>query len=167
MADLWNLVSPFVAAGTAVWLARRQDRERVSCYVDWEYGWDDERGYSYEYLYVGIHNRSAARIVIRSIRILNGSFPRRAQEGTFLNYDDPMDLSFPYSIEPGAILKFAADEAMTRKIMAGMWRITKAANVLLRRPRLMVECVTTAGTRLRGSAEEALPWVERQAWARH
>lgn len=149
-----------------MWLARRQDRERVSCYVDWEYGWDNESG-PYEFVYVGIHNRSPARIAIRSIRLLNGAFPRRASEGTFLDYEDPRDLDFPYLIEPGAILTRPIDQVMVRKAMDQMWQSTKRANVLLRRPRLMVECVTTAGTRLRGSAEEALPWSERQAWAKH
>lgn len=162
--DFWNLVSPFVAALTAVFLARRQDRERVSCFVDTGYEWGDEGPYNW--LYVGVHNRSPHTIAIRSVRILDGGLVRLAKEGTALHYEDPFDLAFPYKVEPGQIRTMVLDKEAVQKVVKEAWRVTSIINLVLRRPRVVIECVTTAGTRLRASGEEALPWDERQRWAR-
>jgi hypothetical protein len=164
ISDFWNLASPFVAAGTAVFLARRSDRERVSSFVDWSFKWGEDG--PYDWLYIGIHNHSPHKLAVISIRFLSGGFPRKASEGTALYYEDPFDLSFPYSIEPGEIITKALDEEAARKIVADSWRITSFANRMLRRSRVKVECLTTAGTVLRASGEAALPWDERQRWAR-
>ena len=159
-------MSPFVAAGTAVWLARRQDRERVSCFVDWSYEYGDNESGPYEWAYIGIHNRSPHPIAIRSARFQTGGLRRTTVEGTTLAYEDPWDLGFPYRIEPGDIRTLMIDDSVARKIVHDAWRGMSLLNGLLKRPRVTVECVTTAGTRLHASAEEALPWDERQRWAR-
>lgn len=163
--DIWSLISPFVAASTAVLLARRQDRERVSCFVDWSFEIGDQEG-PYNFLYIGIHNRSPHKIAIRSVKLLSGGFARVATEGTALSYEDPFDLNFPYKVEPGEVKTLALDEEAATKLFASSSRCMNVINKILRRPRIMVECMTTAGTRFRGSAEEALPWDERQRWAR-
>jgi hypothetical protein len=164
-ADIWSLVSPFVAAGTAVFLARRQDRERISCFVAWGLEWDDERG-PFEWPYIGLHNQSPKTVAITSVRYLTGSFPRKAVEGTALMYEDPFDLDFPYKVESGQIRTVHLDEEMGKRIVADASRFWSWVNVLLRRPRIVVECVTTGGTKLKASAEKLLPWDERQRWAR-
>jgi hypothetical protein len=162
--ELWSLISPFVAASTAVWLARRQDRERVSCFVDTAYEWGEEGPYTW--LYVGIHNHSPHAIAIRSVKFLTGGIVRRAKEGTALDFEDPFDLAFPYRVEPGEIKTIALDGDAARKVVRETSPVLCHLNNLLSRPRVMIECRTTAGTRFKGSGEGAMPWDERQRWVR-
>ncbi|MGC6401181.1 hypothetical protein ACNI3Q_11455 [Sphingomonas sp. FW199] len=135
--------------------------------MGWTIDWDDVEDRPYEWPFVAIHNRSPHKIAVRSVRFLTGVFIKTVHEGTALAYDDPFDLSFPYLIDPGEIKTLQLDHQAAQKVLSRSSRISRVINFCARQPRLMIECVTTGSTRLRASAEELLPWDERQRWAKH
>lgn len=151
--------APFVAAGAALWIASLQRRERLSCFIS--YG-----GQFAETSFMGVHNRSAQTVAIIGVRYLSGGLWRVPREGTALDYEDPTDISFPYLIAPGEVLKLWLDEHQAKICAEAVtgWPLLFAR--LLRRSRVLVEFQSSAGTRYRTSGERILPWRDRVPWRR-
>lgn len=156
---LVSAIAPFVAAGAALWIASVQRRERLSCFIS--YG-----GQFADTSFVGVHNRSAQTVAIIGVRYLSGGLWRVRQKGTALDYDDPTDISFPYLIAPGEVLKLWLDENQAKICAETVTGRPLLIARLLRRSRLLVECQSSAGTCYRTSGEAILPWDDRVAWYR-
>lgn len=107
------LVSPVMAAGTALWVFRHQHREKLAASVGWtkinRYGIEDVAC-----LYV--QNRSATPLAVIKLDYRFGFLARIKSESTALYYDDPDDIVFPYEIQPGAIRSLLLDERQATKI---------------------------------------------------
>ena len=156
-----SLVAPFVAAGVALWIATLQQRERVSSFITWGYGPD----YG-EFTQIGIHNRSSQPIAITDIGYLYGVVFRTRAQGTALDYEDPLDLGFPYVVEPGEIRRLKLDEEQARRLANKIGFIRRFLARVFRRSRILIQCKTSTGARYRTSAEKALPWDEQLPWKR-
>ena len=173
MVDLAPLVSlassvigPFLGALAALHLQSRQHAERVSCFVDWSMDWDERDGPSSS-CYVGVHNRSTQPIAVHGLRyIRNGIFSTDPSEGTALMHDDPFDIGFPYLVQAGEIKSLYIDDEMASALLAKIGRARDLLSRITGRPRIFIEVRTTAGTRIRTSAEPALPWDRRLRSAR-
>jgi hypothetical protein len=155
------ILSPIIAAVTAIALFQRKEQERVHCTIEWRYiGHPDGE---YEDPFLVIHNRSDRSVAIKDLRYLTGAFWRRRSDHTALGYDDPEDIDFPYLVEPGKLKKIRLDEHQATRIAN---EVSAPARILSRagRPRIKVEAVTTAGKRIRVSAEGAIAWKKRPAW---
>jgi hypothetical protein len=59
------ILTPVLAAVTTLIVQRRQERERLSCFVDWRYSLDEDD--FYEYPYIGLHNRSTQPIAVHPL----------------------------------------------------------------------------------------------------
>jgi hypothetical protein len=153
-------VTALIATATTLLVQARQERERVSCFIDWRYsetpeGIDDNP-------YLGVHNRSAQPIAVHSARwVVNGFFMRRHIEGTALAFEDPFDLNFPYIVAPGAISSLVLDGHDAKRYAAKTTGIKAALFSFLGMHRILIEVRTTAQTRLLVPAEAALPWDTR------
>ena len=162
----WPLVqliaTPILAAMTTIWIQSRTTREVVSCFVDWEFDYDNERG-RIEHPYLGVHNRSTQPIAVHRVQFLrNGLFAQKQIEGTALLFEDPTDLAFPYMVKPGEIRILILDKDAARQVASEVAQPWKTIARIFGRPRVLLEVRTTADTRLVIAAERALPWTERQ-----
>ena len=81
-----------------------------------------------------------------------------------MDYEDPMDLSFPYRIEPGQLHGFILDQSKLRRVLGSVQR-SKIFD-RMRRSGIWIEIVTAGGNRRLIGGEEALPWRERPAWTK-
>jgi hypothetical protein len=156
-----SALAPFIAAGGALWLYTLQHRERVSCFLSHGYGRDHE-----EVTFVGIHNRSTQPVVITAVRYRYGVIVRRAAQGTAIDYEDPIDLGFPYTVQSGEVRLIRLDEHQARRLATQAGLAQRCVAWALRRSRLLVECQTTTGARYRTSGEKALPWLDQLPWKR-
>lgn len=157
------VLSPIIAAATAIILFQRKEQERVHCSIEWRYmGRPDGE---YEEPYLVVHNRSDRSVAIKDLRFATGALWRRRSDQVALGFDDPEDINFPYLVEPGKLRNIRLDEHLATKIADGVWA---PARLLSRvgRPRVKVEAVTTAGKRVRISAEDAIAWQKKPAWLR-
>ena len=155
------ILSPAIAAVTAIVLFQRKEQERVHCTIEWRYvGHPDGQ---YEDPFLVVHNRSDRSVAIKDLRYVTGALWRRRNDQTALGYEDPEDIHFPYLVEPGKLKNIRLDEHQATRIAD---EVTAPARMLSRlgRPRIKVEAVTTAGKRIRISAEGAIAWKKRPAW---
>ncbi|WP_230630548.1 hypothetical protein [Sphingomonas sp. Leaf37] len=75
----------------------------------------------------------------------------------------PKNIDFPYLVEPGKLRNIMLDEHQaTRAADETSW----LTHLLSRagRARIKVEAVTTAGKRIRISAEDAIAWKKKPTW---
>jgi hypothetical protein len=159
------VLTPILATITTLFLQKRQERERLSCFVDWRYKEYDD-GIE-EYAYIGLHNRSTQSIAVHSVRwVRNGVFARTPVKGTALEFDDPLDLAFPYLIAPGEIRSLRLNEEAAEMHATSANPITRAILILFNVHRILIEVRTTAQTELLVEAEGALPWSDRIRGAR-
>lgn len=155
------VLSPIIAAWTAIFLFQRKEQERVHCSLEWRYvGHPDGQ---YEEPFLVVHNRSDRSVAIKDLRFLTGVLWRKRSESTALGYDDPEDIDFPYLVEPGKLRNIRLDEHQATRLAD---ETSSLANLLSRigRARIKVEAVTTAGKRIRISAEDAIAWKKKPTW---
>jgi hypothetical protein len=155
------ILSPVIAAITAIVLFQRKEQERVHCTIEWRYVAHPDGQYEDPFLVV--HNRSDRSVAIKELRYVTGALWRRRADGTALGYDDPEYIDFPYLVEPGKLKTIRLDEHQATRIADEVWAPARALS-RLGRPRIKVEAVTTAGKRIRISAEDAIAWKKKPAW---
>lgn len=155
------ILSPIIAAITAIILFQRKEQERVHCSIEWRYvGHADGQ---YEEPFLVVHNRSDRSVAIKELRYLTGALWRRRSDHTALGYDDPEDIDFPYLVEPGKLKNIRLDEQQATRIADEVWMPARFLS-RIGRARIKVEAVTTAGKRIRVSAEDAIAWKRKPAW---
>lgn len=156
------ILSPIIAAVTAILLYEHKERERVHLAIEWRYV--DTIAGREERPFLVVHNRSDRSVAIRDMRFRTGALWRRRGDQTAFGYDDPEDIHFPYLVEPGKLIQLRLDEDQAVRLADG---VSAGARLLSRlgRPRIQVEAVTTAGKRIRTSAEVAIPWARRPTWS--
>lgn len=155
------ILSPVIAAVTAIVLFQRKEQERVHCTIEWRYiGHPDGQ---YEDPFLVVHNRSDRSVAIKDLRFIIGVLRRTRSEHTALGYNDPDEVDFPYLVEPGKLRNIRLDEHQAVRLAD---EVSWLARTLSRvgRPRLKLEAVTTAGKRIRISAEDAIPWKKKPDW---
>lgn len=157
--DIAQLLVSAFAPFVALWIANLQRKERLSCFISYGGQWGDTP-------FLGVHNRSTQTVAIIGTRYLSGGLWRRPVEGTALDYEDPIDIRFPYMITPGEVLKLRLDEHHAKRIAEAVTGRRLLAARMLRRSRVLVECQSSAGTRYRTSGEAALPWIDQVSWRR-
>ena len=155
-----------VATGTTLFVNARQERERVACFVDWRYVEDDHG--VHEYPYLGVHNRSPQPIAVHSVRYwLTGLLVYKPQEGTALEYEDPLELAFPYLVPSGEIRTLPLDAEQAGRLAEGVGGLKLSLFKALGTHRILVEVLTTARTRILVPAEGALPWSDQLPRSRY
>ena len=155
------ILSPIIAAATAIVLFQRKEQERVHASIEWRYVAHPDGQYEEPFLVV--HNRSDRSVAIKDMRYVSGVLRRVRSDSTALGYDDPEDIDFPYLVEPGKLRNIRLDEHQATRIAdeaSWLGRLLSRAG----RARIKVEAVTTAGKRIRISAEDAIAWKKKPAW---
>ena len=151
------VLSSCVAAATTLFVNARQERERISCFVDWKFVERDD-GFE-EFPYLGVHNRSSQPIAIHSVRFAKGGvFYRAPEQATALDFDDPTDLAFPYLVEPGKIRVLVLDGDQASRLANEPRGLKLRMLKWLGIQRISLEVRTTARTLLFIDAEGSLPW---------
>lgn len=155
------ILSPIIAAWTAIFLFQRKEQERIHCSLEWRYVAHPDGQYEEPFLVV--HNRSDRSVAIKDLRFVTGVLWRKRSDSTALGYDDPEDIDFPYLVEPGKLRNIRLDEHQATRLAD---ETSSLAHLLSRagRARIKVEAVTTAGKRIRVSAEDAIAWKKKPAW---
>jgi hypothetical protein len=159
------ILSPLIGALTAVWVYRRQLKERLSAAVIWRWGQDHLSGQQDEFPNLAVQNRSERPVVVTDFRFLQGVLWRSPQATTAMDYADPTDVNFPYVIEPGKLLHFRLDSSAARALLEERTALRRLLR-RLGRPALTVEIVTMSGVRVRANAEKAVEWKHRPEWLR-
>lgn len=157
-----SAVVPFIAAAGAVWLSSLQRKERISCTLTFGFG-GPEHG---ERTFLSVHNYGDKMVAISRINYVEGIVFRRRQVKTALEFEDPDDLDFPYPVDPDKIRHFMLEELYAKRIAEAVTAPRALLARILRRPRLLVECETTRGTKARIAAEQVLPWKDQATWTR-
>jgi len=128
--------------------------------------WDESEG-PVSHCYVGVHNRSTQPIAVHGLRyIRNGIFTENPSEGTALLHEDPFDIKFPYLVQVGEIKSLYINDKTASDLLIEVGKARDLLSRITGRPRIFIEIRTTAGTRIRTSAEPALPWDQRLRSAR-
>lgn len=157
------ILGPLAGVYTTLWTVRRGERVRFDAHVDWfDFGPNHPWG---ETPALYLHNKARDALVVTDIRFRTGIWIKRRRRGTALQYDDPMDLSFPYRVESGELMRLIlADHHVQKYAVVDPWRQRIAD--FLRRPTLWIEIVSATGRAKTIPAVRALPWKERPPWAK-
>ncbi len=162
--EIATLIAALLAATGPVvrlWEILRGDKERLNLHIDWvEFGPNHELGDA-PFLYVA--NLGERPVFITDIHYLTGLFFRKRRAFTALEWDDPIDLAFPYTIEPNQIRRFHISEYHARRYLHPM-TFRMRVSAVLKRSTLWIEVRTSGGTRARLGAEDVLPWSSRPEW---
>ncbi len=158
VATLSSAFAPLVA----IIVYRLQLNEKAYGSVEWRYHQCHDDDYEM-FVVLVIHNRSDQSVAIKDIRYRTGIF-RRSCSKYMANYcDDPTDIDFPFSVEPGKMKALRLDEAQAAREAKST---SCVANLLSRigYPRIWVQAVTTTGNTITVSAEGVIPYEDRPAW---
>jgi hypothetical protein len=157
------VVGPLAGVYATLWTVRRTEKVRFDAHIDWvDFGPNSPLG---ETPALYIHNKSKDALVVTEIRFRSGAWIKRRRAGTALHYEDPMDLDFPYTVQPGVVRRLILAEYYARKY-ADLERWGAKAADWLRRPTLWLEIVTATGRSKTIGAEQALTWKDRPRWAK-
>ena len=85
------ILSPIIAAWTAIFLFQRKGQERVHCSLEWRFVAHSDGQYEEPFLVV--HNRSDRSVAIKDLRFFTGALWRKRSDCTALGFEDPEDIS--------------------------------------------------------------------------
>lgn len=125
------LLSPFIGAGTAIWVYRRKEREIIDGFIIWT----ERMTFSgpEEMPTLVIQNRSEKKVAIRRVIFSKKRRVRRNGPGTSLYYEDPSDLSFPYEIDPGSTRSLNRDQVRDGAAVMG-WLLPIFIDIMMDHP---------------------------------
>ena len=146
-------LSPVLAAFTAIWMFKRQQREQVFCSVGWDMF---TSGREAEIPYLAVQNRSDHTIMIKAFVYRTGLFRRPVLQKIAIYWEDPFDVHFPMAVESGEARKFRLDHREATIIARESGRVANVLHRLFGLPRLRVEVRTMAGAGASAPLEEII-----------
>ena len=135
-------VSPILAAITAIWVFRRQQREQVHCFVGWDMV---QGGPEAEIPYLAVQNRSDRTVMIKAFNYRSGILRRAIPRKVAIYWEDPFDLHFPMGVEAGETRKFRMDPHEAAALAEQAGKLTRLLHRWFGLPRLSVQIQTMAG----------------------
>jgi hypothetical protein len=163
--DYVTLIGAVIAATTPLiklWEVVRQDKERLELHIDWV-DFDSDYRDSAPFLYV--INRSKNPIFITEIGFRTGLFWRRKRAYTAVDFDDPLELNFPYEILPSQQKRFMLQSHTAEKHVDRLKAYARFSSIF-RRSLLWIDVETAGGTSKKIGAERAMKWENRPAWTK-
>ena len=156
-------LSPMIGAMTAILTLRWESRDSLVGSVDWVFDYDPSYG-AIQYPFLMVQNRSLHSIHVTSLEFSRGILLRKGDGHTALEYDDPIDLDFPYEIESGKTKTFALDQKQAARLYGEDRLIDRIASSIGRKPFLLI-ARTMSGKKQKFSALRAIPFPTRPGWA--
>ena len=164
--DYVTLIAAVIAATGPIvklWEVVRQDKERLELHIEWvDFHPNDYRD-SAPFLYV--INRSKNPIFITEISFRTGLFWRRKRANTAVDFDDPLDLNFPYEILPSQQKQFMLQSRAAEQHIDKLKAYARFSSIF-RRSLLWIDVGTAGGTSKKIGAERAMKWQNRPAWTK-
>lgn len=146
-------LSAILAAFTAIWVFRRQQREVLYGVVDWDWLGNAPDP---EVAFVAIQNRTTARVMIKSFDYECGFWKRKVPRKIALYYEDPSEVNFPFEIEEGKTRKFRLDEDEITRLADEVGFASGTLLQLFGMPRIRLCATTMAGTEVRTPLESVV-----------
>ncbi len=164
--DYLTLAAALIAAIgplVKIWEIWRTEKERFDLHIDWVDFGPNHPIEEAPFLYA--LNKSKDPILITEVRFSTGLFWRKVQPDTALGYLDPLDLSFPYLVEPGQKRDFMLQSFAAEKHYEKIGFYSRLS-AFFQRSWLWLEIETTAGTKKIIGSERAMGWHFRPAWTK-
>lgn len=143
-------LSPILAAMTAIWVFRRQQREQVHCFVGWDMV---QGGPEAEIPYLAVQNRSDQTVMIKAFNYRTGLMRKAVPRTVAIYWEDPFDLHFPMGVDAGQIRKFRMDAHEATALAGKAGKMTRLLHRWFGVPRLSVQIQTMAGAQASASLE--------------
>ena len=143
-------LSPILAAVTAIWMFKRQEREQVHCSIGWDMV---QGGPEAEIPYIAVQNRSDRTIMIKAFTYRSGLLRRRVPRKVAIYWEDPFDLHFPMGVEAGATRKFRLDQYEAKALADKSGGLASWLHRWVGFPRLKIELQTMAKTNASATLE--------------
>lgn len=159
--SIQTIFGPLVGAWIALYSLRRNDKEKLSATIIWD--WQNGFGFrDVEEPHIHIFNRSDRAVMLASVGLKRGLIFRVKGEYP-LWWDDEPNFNFPYKIEPGTSWSRMLDrKGIMREAEKAGWLARVLG--LLRVPYLRFEAKTIAGTKVSIDAADATPFQDRPKW---
>jgi hypothetical protein len=167
--DYLTLVAAALAAGgplVQIWDGLRKEKEKIDLSLQWGLA-PDSSGAPDQFPFLHIHNRSSHDVFVNEVFCARRPFMRKRCYGTALDYEDPFfDLSFPYEVKCGEMIRLRLQENMAARELAKVG-VTKFFGSWFKRSSVWIGLTTSAGTQKMIGAESIIPWKNRPAWTKH
>ena len=143
-------LSPILAAMTAIWVFRRQQREQVHCFVGWDMF---QSGPEAEIPYLAVQNRSDRTVMIKAFTYRSGLMRKAILHKVAIYWEDPTDLRFPMAVKAGETRKFRMDPKEAAQLADKTGKLAGLLHRWFGLPRLSVQIQTMAGANASTSLE--------------
>lgn len=148
------VVSPVIAAITAIWVFNRKEREQIYCAVDWDWFASSPDP---EVPFLAIQNRSSSQVMIKAFDYHVGLLRRAVPSKIAIFWEDPTDLNFPYPVNAGETRKFRLDDHEVKSLANGSGKLCRLAYSFFGWPRIRLSVTTMAGAKFSVSLERVVP----------
>jgi hypothetical protein len=161
-------VSSFTSVVTlfgAYWLQKFKEREKLNLHIGWE-NWEVQYEGHLSAPILFCHNKSDMSIQITDVAYFVGRlFRRRCRFDSALYFDEDYIYTriLPQVIEPNAVYNFRLDDSSAQRLIVALTKIDRLFH-FFGRDRLWVQITTSANTRVRISALNAIPSQIRPIW---